>query len=136
MVVLRSLVRGEVGLGFEEFRAVRLKAERFILGISMSLIIQVKVVPSSGRSKWAIDKSGILKAYLKSPPEKGLANDELVKAIAKALRIPQSEVIIVSGATSRNKRLKIQADFNYEQILGALGIEIQTSLFEKMKEKN
>lgn len=94
----------------------------------MSLIIQVKVVPSSGRSKWAVDKSGILKAYLKSPPEKGLANEELVKTVAKALKIAQSDVAIISGATSRIKRIKINTEISYDQILKALGIEIQTSL--------
>jgi uncharacterized protein len=95
----------------------------------MSLIIQVKVVPSSGRSKWAIDKSGTLKAYLKSPPEKGLANQELVKALARALRIAQSEVAIVSGATGRTKRIKINAEVDYNKVLKALGIEQQLLLF-------
>ncbi len=95
----------------------------------MALIIQVKVVPSSGHSKWAVDKSGILKAYLKSPPEKGLANQELIKALAKALGLPQSEVMIISGATSRIKRIKVNAELNYEQILEAIGIEKQISLF-------
>ncbi len=97
----------------------------------MSLIIQIKVVPSSGKSKWLVDKSGILKAYLKSPPEKGLANEELVKTIARALRLPQTQVGIISGATSRIKRIKINAELRYEQILKALGIEEQTSLFER-----
>ena len=101
------------------------------LRIKMSLIIQVKVVPSSGRSKWAVDKTGILKAYLKSPPEKGLANEELVRVIAKALRLPQSEVGIVSGATSRTKRVKINAEIVYDQVLKALGIEVQLPLFNK-----
>lgn len=96
----------------------------------MTLIIQVKVVPSSGRSKWVIDKSGILKAYLKSPPQKGLANEELVKAIAKALRLPIAEVIIISGATSKLKRVKINASVSYEHILKAMGIEQQLDLFE------
>ena len=76
-----------------------------------------------------MDKSGILKGYLKSPPEKNLANEELVKTIAKALKLPQNEVIIVAGATSRTKRVKINAAVTYDQILKALGIEIQTSLF-------
>ena len=97
----------------------------------MALIIQVKVVPSSGRSNWAIDKSGILKAHLKSPAQKGLANEELVKIIAKALRVPQREVTIISGANSRTKRIKINAELGYDQILNALGIEQQLPIFNK-----
>jgi len=45
----------------------------------MSLVFDLKVVPRSGRNKWVLDKSGKLKCYLKSPPEKGLANKELIK---------------------------------------------------------
>lgn len=97
----------------------------------MSLIIQVKVVPSSGRSKWIIDKSGGLKSYLKSPPEKNKANDELVKTIAKTLKVPLEAVVIVSGATSRSKRVKIDTQISYEELLKAFGIEEQLSLFEK-----
>lgn len=96
----------------------------------MALIIQVKVVPSSGRFKWVIDKSGILKAYLKSPPQKGLANEELVKGIAKALRVPISDIVIISGATSKLKRIKINTSLAYEQMVKALGIEQQLALFE------
>jgi uncharacterized protein len=100
-------------------------------GIKMSLIIQIKVVPSSGHTKWTIDKSGILKAYLKNPPEKGLANDELIKTIAKALKITQAQVTIISGATSRIKRVKINRELTYDQMINTLGIERQNSLFDK-----
>lgn len=95
----------------------------------MSLIIEIKVVPSSGRNKWVLDKSNKLKAYLKSAPERGLANEELVKSIAKALRLPATMVAIVSGATSRNKRVKINAEVTYDQLLAALGIEQQMKAF-------
>ena len=94
-------------------------------------MVEIKVVPSSGRNKWMLDKSGMLKAYLKSPPERGLANEELVKTMAKALKVTQKEVSIVSGLTMRNKRLKIDANITYDQLLAALGIEQQLSLFKK-----
>ena len=41
----------------------------------MSLVIEIKVFPSSGRQKFVIDKSGKLKCYLKNPPEKGKAKN-------------------------------------------------------------
>lgn len=96
----------------------------------MAIIVQIKVVPSSGQNKWVLDKSGLLKCYLKSSPERGLANKELVKLVAKALSIPQSDVQIVSGTTSRKKRLKIASDITLEQILSFLGVERQIGLFD------
>jgi len=96
----------------------------------MSLVFDLKVVPRSGRNKWVLDKSGKLKCYLKSPPEKGLANKELIKLLAKALSIAQKEITIVSGAASRNKRVRISVDITFEQLLAFLKIEKQQSLFE------
>ena len=95
----------------------------------MALTVEIKVVPSSGRNTWMLDKAGTLKCYLKSPPERGLANKELIKLIAKALGIPKSDVEIVAGATSRKKRIKIETNITLEQFLAALGIERQQSLF-------
>jgi uncharacterized protein (TIGR00251 family) len=91
----------------------------------MALIIEVKVVPSAGKNGWILDKAGKLKGYLKSPPERGLANQELIDLLAKALKIPKQKVILVSGATSRIKRIKIEHELTIEQLYGALGIERQ-----------
>ncbi len=96
----------------------------------MPLLFEVKVVPSSGRNKWVLEKSGKLKCYLKNPPEKGKANKELIKLIAKALSLAQGKIAIVSGATNRNKLVKIESDFSYDQLLQLLGIERQKSLLE------
>jgi len=96
----------------------------------MPTIIELKVVPSSGKNKWILDAGGRLKCYLKSPPEKGLANRELIKLVAKALSISNSDVEIVSGATSRNKRLKVGIDISFDQFLEKVGLERQKSLFE------
>jgi len=97
----------------------------------MSTILEIKVIPRSGRNKWILDQTGILKCYLKRPPERGLANKELIKILAKALSIKQSDIQIVSGATGRKKRLKIAANISFDQILSFLGIERQIGLFDK-----
>ena len=93
----------------------------------MALIFEVKVVPCSGRNKWVLEPSGRLKCYLKSPPEKGLANKELVKIIAKVVGVTKSDVEIMSGLTSRNKKIRVFANIGYEQFLGILGLEKQQS---------
>ena len=97
----------------------------------MSLIFDVKVVPSAGRVAWAYDKNGTLKCFLSSPPEKGKANKELVKLIAKALQVPQLAVSIVAGETSRNKRVEVDTSKTLEQFTVALGLEKQLNLFSK-----
>lgn len=41
------------------------------------------------------------------PPEKGKANAAVLKALSKALDVPKSRLEIASGATGRNKTLRI-----------------------------
>lgn len=88
----------------------------------------IKVVPSSGRSQTMLDKTNQLKWYLKSPPEDGKANQELIKAIAQALKIPQKMVTIVTGATGRTKLIRVATDHTYDQLLNAMGIEKQLTI--------
>ncbi|NRB22027.1 DUF167 domain-containing protein [Candidatus Dependentiae bacterium] len=92
------------------------------------LIFDVKVTPSSGRNKWILYQNGQLKCFLKSPPEKGLANAELRKTLAKKLKIPRELVEIIVGATSRRKKIKVHSDVIYENLLSILGLEQQMPL--------
>ena len=94
----------------------------------MSLIIAIKVQPSSGRSVLQLDKKGCLKAYLKSAPEDGKANAELLKLIARELNCPQASVRLVGGATFRTKRIELVLPLSYEQLLTKLGLVTQTTL--------
>jgi len=97
----------------------------------MALIFEVKVVPSSGTNKWVIDKNGQLKCFLKSAPEKGKANKELVALVAKAIACPQNEIALIKGLTTRNKTLKINRELSYEGFLQLLGLEsgVQGAIF-------
>ena len=92
------------------------------------LIFDIKVVPSAGRTGWTIDKAGQLKCFLKSPPKKGKANKELVATLAKALKVPQQDITIISGLTSRKKRIQVAAALTREQLLDTLGLAQQMSL--------
>jgi uncharacterized protein (TIGR00251 family) len=49
----------------------------------------------------------MLKVKLAAPPVEGAANAELVKLFAKKLRVAKSSVTIVSGETSKTKRLRV-----------------------------
>ena len=91
----------------------------------MPLIIDIRVTPSTGRSELYIDKAGRLRAYLKSAPEAGKANRELVKLLSKSLKCPLSAISLVAGATSRSKKIKLDLSLSYEEILSKLGLAIQ-----------
>ena len=94
----------------------------------MALIIQINVTPSSGRQKSRLNKSGILKIYLKNPPERGKANAELIKLLSKQLKIPQAQISIISGAISRKKHVKIETNITEEELYTKLGIHLQMSI--------
>ena len=87
------------------------------------LIIEIKVTPSSGRQVCTLDKSGQLKCFLKSPPEKNKANEELITLLAHSLKVGKEKIKITSGLTGRKKMVKIDATLTLEQVLAALGIE-------------
>ena len=89
----------------------------------MAILIEVKVVPASGKQACVLEETGIIKCFLKSPPVKGKANIELVKLISQKLKIPQYQVKIVSGGVSRRKKVKIDQDITFEQFCEKLSIK-------------
>lgn len=95
----------------------------------MIITLDIKVIPNAGKLLCSLHKNGAIVCYLKSSPERGLANKELVAYIAKTLRIPQQQVHIVQGLTSRKKRLHIQTTMSKEEVLYALGIISQQKLW-------
>lgn len=95
----------------------------------MSVIIEIKVTPKSKSSKILLDKSGRLCAYLTSIPENGKANYELIKLLSKLIKVPQSSIEIISGLTSRLKKIKIIGFLTQEEVLNKLNLSIQSKLF-------
>jgi uncharacterized protein (TIGR00251 family) len=95
----------------------------------MAFMVDIKVVPQSGRQQFKLNKEDRLVCYLKSAPERNQANQELIKLLSKTLKIPMVDIVITAGKTSRNKRVKIELDITYEQLLELLGIHTQMKLF-------
>ena len=91
----------------------------------MALIIEIKVIPCSKKQYCELDSEGIIKCRLKSVPEAGKANMELLKMMSKGLKVSVNDIAIISGATARNKLVKINADITFEYLLKALDIEKQ-----------
>lgn len=94
----------------------------------MALTIEIKVIPLSGQQKWELDALGMLKCYLKAPPEKGKANKELVKLLAKTLGCLQQDIAIVSGLSSRKKLITITTTITYQQLLERLNLAYQQEI--------
>ena len=67
------------------------------------LFLDISVRPNSGQAEIS-HKNGKIIVFLKSPPEGGKANLELVKFLSKLLGC---EVRIVSGFKSKNKTILI-----------------------------
>lgn len=94
----------------------------------MPLILQIKVIPQAGTSSIALDKSNRIVVRVKSPPEEGKANREVIKLFASALRIPQADVTILTGATIKNKSIKLAVSLTLADLFTKLGLDRQCSL--------
>jgi uncharacterized protein (TIGR00251 family) len=70
-------------------------------------ILPVRVHPGARRNDITGVHDGALKISLTTPPTDGRANQALIAFIAERLRVPRSQVTLVSGATSRSKILCI-----------------------------
>jgi hypothetical protein len=76
------------------------------------IVLTVRLTPKGGRDSIdGIDEGSdgrpVLKARVRAAPSDGDANDALVRLIAKSLGVPPRAVDLISGHTSRVKRLKI-----------------------------
>jgi uncharacterized protein (TIGR00251 family) len=72
-----------------------------------SLLINVKVIPNAGRSRVTGVKNGELCVRLGAQPERGKANKELLRFLAKELGLPRKAVELAAGQTSRHKRVRL-----------------------------
>ena len=69
--------------------------------------LRVKVIPKSPKTKIInILDDGTWKIRLKAVPEKGKANQELVKYLSKLLGVSKNQISIISGQTDRLKLLR------------------------------
>ena len=64
-------------------------------------------MPGASRSEVSGLRDGALLVRVAAPPEKGKANEELRSCLARALGLPKSAIVLVSGSASRRKRLSI-----------------------------
>ena len=73
----------------------------------VSAILAVRIQPRSSKNGVTRMEDGSLKIRLTAPPVDGAANEALVKFLSETLSLSKSQIEIVSGHTSREKRIKI-----------------------------
>ena len=70
-------------------------------------LLNVRVLPRSSRDEIAGWSDGVLRVRLKAPPVEGRANEALRHLLAERLGVPPRDIVIVTGETSRTKRVRI-----------------------------
>jgi len=68
--------------------------------------IAVRVTPRASRNAVIVEDRAI-RVYVTVVPEDGKANTAVVKLLAKALGIARSRLVLVRGATSRDKLFRV-----------------------------
>lgn len=68
----------------------------------------VRIVPRASTSEIVGDHQGALRIRIAAPPVDGAANRELIRFLAKKLKLPQNAVDLVSGAGSKNKVIRLK----------------------------
>jgi uncharacterized protein (TIGR00251 family) len=82
--------------------------------------IDIHVQPRASRTEVVGRHGDAIKIRIAAPPTDGSANEELVRFLAKTLGVKRSAVTIVSGMTSRRKRVAVEG-VALEQAVRRLG---------------
>ena len=73
-------------------------------GVSLSLSIQ----PRASRTEYVGLQGDALKFRVAAPPVEGAANEALRRFLAASFRVPLRQVMMVSGAAGRRKRVVVR----------------------------
>ncbi len=89
------------------------------------IVITAKILPgSSGSTRICGLLDGMLKVKVAAPPEKGKANQCLLRFLAKELNLKKNTVSILSGKTSPIKQIRI-GGISAETLLKKLNLNEQ-----------
>ena len=84
------------------------------------VVLRVKAQPGAKRSEIRGEQSGALKVTLTQVAEKGKANQALLRLVSKALGLRKSQLELISGATSQQKRYLIRG-VSFDELRERLG---------------
>jgi len=72
------------------------------------VILSIRTQPGSSKNRIIGEYGGRLKLAVTVAPEKGKANNAVTELLANTLHIRKSSIRIISGESSRDKRLMIE----------------------------
>jgi uncharacterized protein (TIGR00251 family) len=78
--------------------------------------LRIRVSPGARRTELVGRQGDAWKVRVAAPPERGKANDAVLKLLADALGVPSAEVSLVAGGSGRDKIVELRG-------LGALEAE-------------
>lgn len=85
-----------------------LDALRLRLASEGSLTLTVRVRPRAGENRIrGVQQDGVLRIDVKSPPEDGEANADVIATLAEFFGVAKSSVALLSGFTARTKILRV-----------------------------
>lgn len=85
----------------------------------MKCRLETKIIPGASRTEivgWLGDS---LKIKVAAPPEKGKANQAVIKLLSEKLALAEESITIVRGSTSQRKVFEISG-ITYQQLSQAL----------------
>lgn len=88
------------------------------------VILPVRAQPGARKNGVQGEQAGALKVAVTAPPEDGRANKALVEVLREALGVKRSQVFLLGGETSREKRFLIRGITRAElaaKLAGLLG---------------
>jgi uncharacterized protein len=90
-------------------------------------LLSVVVVPRAGKPTIAQLAEGTIQIRVVAPPVEGAANAALLRFLADILDVPRSRIEVVSGASSRRKRIFIA---------GVAFDEVETRLYAALEKRS
>jgi uncharacterized protein len=72
-------------------------------------ILPVRAQPGARRNEIRAPQGGALKVCVTQSPEKGKANKAIAELLSKTLRLKKSQIELIAGETSQQKRFLIRA---------------------------
>jgi uncharacterized protein len=73
------------------------------------LVLPVRAQPGARKNGVLGEQAGALKVAVTAPPEDGRANKALLETLRELLRLKRSQLELLGGETSRDKRFLVRA---------------------------
>lgn len=72
------------------------------------IVVPVRAQPRARKTAIVGEHAGALKIAVTAPPEDGKANDAIALLLSESLRLKRSQIELISGAASRNKKFIVR----------------------------